>query len=316
METLDMNTQPLRLIRSLILLGLLLLSAVPASANPYYNSSEPGCDGSNSNVVFCDDFEDGTWYVNDCDHRTAADDGWCGSIYANPITPANAIICGAGVTPFGNCAGNAGTKGGSTDRNGAMRSLKTSGCGTDGTQKCGVSTLYVRWYAKWTSGYSFGAEKHTNFTTLDGDIAFANVQLNCGAGGGSSTATPYIQILHGETVCQAPNVSSITLTSNRWYFFEMRVTADATNGTIQLWINDCGAAGTSCGPLPILRTQMTGLRLPGNANGSTISGIWFESWANPVSTGTGPYWDQIKASTTGPIGFMGGIAAPSNLRVQ
>lgn len=292
------------------------LFAGEAQSQPYYNSSERGCGGSNTNVVFCDDFEDGIWYRTDCDTSGGItnpdNDGWCGNVF-NTITPADAIICGAGVTPFGNCAANVGAKsGGETDQNMALRHLKTASCGTDGTELCGVSTLYVRWYAKWVTGYSFGAEKHLNFTNSDGDIAFANLQLNCGLGEGNQgpTAGVSVQVIHGEDMCDP--VDGVTLESNKWYFFEMRVTAHATQGIIQVWINDCGTDGTACGASPTLVYDRSGLRLPGNANGSHIETIWLESWANPVSAGTGPYWDQLKASITGPIGFArcGGPRSP------
>jgi len=58
-------------------------------------------------------------------------------------------------------------------------------------------------------------------------------------------------------------------------------------------------------------------QLPGNANGSQIQTVWLENWTGITSTGGGPYWDQIKASSVGPIGFAGGGPfAPTNLRVQ
>ncbi len=295
---------------------LFVLLTIPSitQADPYYNSSETGCDGSDSTKLFCDDFEDGVWYATDCDTSggitNAANDGWCGTIFANPITPANAII--SGVTPFGTYAANGGDHGGGAGGvNMAQHRLKTASCGTDGSQFCDVSEIYVRWYAKWEAGYSFGAEKHLNVTNSDGDIAFANVQLNCGFGSADTTAIPYIQIIHGESLCQAPNQTDITLQSNHWYFFEFHVIAHATNGTVELWINDCGTAGTSCGASPVLRTRLTGQRLPGNSNGSSIQTIWLENWANPGSTGEGPYWDNIIASTTGPIGFSGSSSTPS-----
>ncbi len=308
------------------MLGLApLLLPIGAQADPYYNSSEPGCDGSDPNVVFCEDFEvsgeanfpDGHWYGENCDVANdnggigAQTKGWCGSIYAEPITPDGAGVCGPGTTPFGDCVGTAGTKTDTSARNMALRHLKTPVCGASGSEQCGVDTLYVRWYAKWLEGYQFGAEKHLAFTTDTADIAFGNVQLNCGAGRASPDATPYIQIIHGEDLCQSPNVSDIVINSGRWYFFEMRVTAHPTDGVVQLWINDCGPAGTTCGDAPILRTELMEIELPGNVNGDQIETIWLESWANPISTGTGPYWDNLRASLVGPIGFgAGGVANP------
>lgn len=196
----------------------------------------------------------------------------------------------------------------------ALRHFKTPSCGSTGAELCGVQELYIRWYAYWSSGYSFGAEKHMTITNSDADIAFANVQLNCGAGAASDSATPYVQIIHGTDICQSPNVNNISIQSGHWYFFEMHLLAHATNGTVELWINDCGPSGTTCGPMPLLRTQRTGIALPGNSNGNQIETIWLENWANPASVGTGPYWDQLKVSTKGPIGFARTTALPTGNR--
>src|SRR5213594_3539192 len=99
---------------SWISLILILAWTVRAQANPYFNSSEPGCNGSDPNVLFCDDFEtsgvanspNGKWYGENCDVANAnggintRTKGWCGSIFAEPITPAGAEDCttGAGGT--------------------------------------------------------------------------------------------------------------------------------------------------------------------------------------------------------------------------
>src|SRR6266853_1970655 len=100
-----LNRWSLLLISSVVL-PLLLLPAIQASADPYFNSSEPGCDGSNPNTLWCEDFESpgvsgGRWYAEDCDTANAnggidlRTKGWCGTIFANPITPPGAEICGA-----------------------------------------------------------------------------------------------------------------------------------------------------------------------------------------------------------------------------
>src|SRR5438093_7825119 len=41
---------------------LVLLPVNHAFAAQYLNSAEPMCSGSDSTVLFCDDFEDGAWY--------------------------------------------------------------------------------------------------------------------------------------------------------------------------------------------------------------------------------------------------------------
>jgi len=302
----------------------LLASGSPATAGPYFNSSEPGCNGSDSNVLFCDDFESGTWYVTDGDAAggmtNPANKGWGGTIYANPITPAGAIRCGAGVTPFGNCAADGGfhdpaqTEGG---RNMALHRLKTPTCGSTGIERCGVPEVYVRWYMKWDPGYLFAQEKNLNVTNSDGDIAFADIQIGCGAGTRSSIGTPSVQVYHCSANCAAwsncgpqNRGNNISFQPGRWYFVEFHVRTDqvsgvAGTGRIRLWINDCGTDGRSCGPTPILRFDGTG-GLPGNTNGNLIETIWLENWAgNPGSAGNGPLWDQMKVSRVGPIGFSG-----------
>jgi hypothetical protein len=272
----------------------------------FFNSAEPGCDGSDPNVVFCDDFEDGDWYSKDCDQANASGgllqtDGWCGTIYANPISPAGAASCGNLGANGTNCAANGGRHSGQGGVN--MGSHAFSGGP--------VTELYARWYYKTDPGYMWGAEKHTNFTKAAGDITWFNIQFNCGAGSASSTAQPSIQILHGTNVCAAMNVSSISLQSGRWYFFEAHAKLNSSgttpDGLIELWINDCGTNGVCTGS-PTLRTRMTNVAFDRNQSGCSTSPckievLWFENWANPGSSGTG-YYDQIKASKVGPIGFM------------
>ncbi len=319
---------------SFVTIGLLvglLATLSTAEADPYFNSSEPGCNPAspNPNYLMCDDFEDGNWYVNFTPFTDPLNDGWSGWPFCPTcptITPSGAILCGPGVTPFGNCAANGGNHTESGGVNMGQHHFKTSTCGTTGAELCAAGLdLYARWYAKWLSPYLFGAEKSFNITNSDSDIAFLNIQLNCGAGGQSSVATPSIQILHGTNICQAPNVSSITLQVNRWYFFELHLrrstTIGAPDGLVELWINDCGAAGTTCGPTPILRTLMQNVVFNGSAsNGFQIETIWMENWANPASSGTGPLWDQLIVSKVGPIGFMAVSGtppdSPSNLTVR
>ena len=125
------------LVKIAFCLGLLLALGVPvALGGPYYNSSEPGCNGSDPNVLMCDGFESGKWYATNCDTSggitNPSNNGWCWTIYANPITPTNAILCGPGVTPFGSCAANGGAHGGPGGRNMALHYLKTATCGSPG----------------------------------------------------------------------------------------------------------------------------------------------------------------------------------------
>ena len=271
----------------------------------YFNSSEPGCNGSDPNVLFCDDFESGSWYTSDCDHggNTAAQKGWCGTIYANPITPSGAASCGSRGANNTNCAAN-----------GGLHSGGQGGVNMANHQFSGgpVTELWARWYYKTDPGYQWGAEKNTNFTKAAGDITWFNIQFNCGTGAAQSTATPSIQIIHGPSNnCWSPNQGSFSLQSGRWYYFEVhaRLNSSGTvsDGLIDMWINDCGTNGV-CSGTPTLRTHLTNVGFDRNQTGCQtspckIETLWFENWANPGSTGNG-YLDQIKVSKAGPIGFM------------
>jgi hypothetical protein len=175
-----------------------------------------------------------------------------------------------------------------------------------------VTELYARWYYYTAPGYRWGGEKNVAFTKEAGDITWFNVQLNCGAGGSTTTATPHIQIIHGNSAqCRSPNVNPISLESGRWYFFEVHVRLNSSgvvgDGLIEMWINDCGTSG-QCTGSPTLRTRMENVSFNRNQSGCLttpcrVEVLWFENWANPPSTGTNKY-DQIVASRTGPIGFM------------
>ena len=300
--------------RALILALALLLLPLPAAAATYFNSAEPGCSGSDPNVLLCDDFEDGSWYVTTQDYTSAPNDGWSGTIYANPITPPNAAFCG-GVGVAGTpCTATHGVKDGSAGgRNMAKHALALM-----------TDEVYVRFYTRISSGYFFGAEKVLTFnrTFADG-IWFGNLHINCGNEG--TTGTLQWQVPGGfPGGCVSQNQgNALLLTGNdHWYFIEVHVKLDTVgqnNGTLRLWLNDCGTTGV-CTGTPTLRTSRTDLKFRQSSNTEMLGNLWWENWANPGSIGE-RYLDQIKVSRVGPIGFMGGVTnqAPSpalNVRFQ
>lgn len=284
--------------------------------NSYLNSSEIGCTRSgtpDSDVILCDDFEDGDYYLNDCDNSGGdpwlSSDGWCGTIYNNPITPTGAGICSSAGAVGTDCAGHRGTLSGSTTGNMAIHQFRNGP----------VTELWARWYYKANAGYMWGGEKHTNTTKLAGDITWWNIQFNCGTGGQSSSATPYVQVIHGSDFCQSVKTvpgggSTYSIASGKWYYIEQHTILNSSgttaDGTIEIWIDDCGADGLGCTGSPTLRYQNTAVAFDRNQAGCStspckIEALWFENWANPVSTGTS-YLDQIRVQTTGPIGFFDG----------
>ena len=111
-------------------LGVLATSTT-AVADMNFNSSEPGCDGSDPNVLMCDDFESGAWYSLNCDIANTTGGllqthGWCGTIYADPITPAGAAVCGSKGAVGTNCAAHGGQHTGGAGGVSAQGSLKTA----------------------------------------------------------------------------------------------------------------------------------------------------------------------------------------------
>ncbi|HWA17117.1 MAG TPA: hypothetical protein VG817_11825 [Gemmatimonadales bacterium] len=283
--------------------------AAPGENSMFFNSREPGC-GSDPAIVFCDDFEDGDWYTLNADRARASgeagwlkQDGWHGTIYGEPITPAGAAACGNRGAAGTDCAATYGfLDGRSNQRNMADHAFAGGP----------LEEVWARWYYKADPGYLWGAEKHTNFTKAAGDIAFFNIQFNCGTGRSQTSGVPYIQIIHGpSSTCQAPNMSpGFALESGRWYYFEVHARLNSggntANGLIEMWVNDCGPTG-SCSGVPALRTRLQGVAFDRyqprcQTAPCKIEVLWFENWANPVSRGTA-WLDQIKVSKSGMVGF-------------
>jgi hypothetical protein len=169
------------------------------------------------------------------------------------------------------------------------------------------------------SGINIDQLKHMNVTNSDGDIAFVNIQFGCGGGGGNNPEIS-LQVIHGylnggggldKSFCNDGPVPATggghtnwNQTVNEWYFHELRVTV-GSSAIVQYWSNRCGTtAAFNCGAAPILRVSTTG-NLPGNANGSQIQTIWPEAFCASCASGKRVFWDNIKVSTTGPIGFAG-----------
>lgn len=310
---------------------------IGGSGGPYYNGDTTDCpvDGSGNatdrDVLFCDGFEDGVWYSTNADSAghtggmQAVNNGWWGTIYFDEGLPYGNAKCGAGVTPFGNCAAWSGNHGGSTAGNGwhqykiqAGNSRGLTACGSTGAEQCYVDEMYYRWYAKWDTGYSWGfGEKAIgpNQSEHYPDLALTTLTYNCGGDTNIPTAEPYMQVLHGTVPggygCGPQNQgNNITLVPNHWYFHELHFKGPA-GGLVELWVNDCGTdpANLQCGAAPILRTRYTGFSWDGDVVGreGQTDAIFHDIWS-VSSLGSGPYIDQVKASLAGPIGFAGAQA--------
>jgi hypothetical protein len=273
----------------------------PPPVNMFFNSSEAGC-GTDPNILLCDDFESRSWYSKDCDQANGSGgllqtNGWCGTIFNASGLAGGTFRCG-GLGIKSDCVATTGVMNGGTTGNMADHSLANNG----GTE------VWVRFYTKPLPGYQFGAEKMLTFN--DGNaggagIRFGNLSWNCG-GNTASTGTITMGFPVPMDVCQTQNQgNSLTITAGNWYFYEVHYRLSSPggrDGVYELWLDNCGPNGTACPATPTLRMRRTDINNNRSAS-EAIRVLWFEAWSNPVSRGE-RYWDQIKVSRVGPIGFM------------
>lgn len=290
--------------RSDTTLVTVVAAPAPGTNNMYFNSAEPGCDGTDPNVLMCDDFEDGDWYTKNCDQARASGgllqtDGWCGTIFNDAGMAAGTARCG-GRGVRSDCAATTGVF---TSENANMADHALSGAQ-------GVNEIWVRFYTKPLGGYAFGAEKMLTFN--DGQpggagIRWGNLSWNCGAGSAATTGTLTMGFPAPMDVCQLVNTgNSISIQSGNWYFYEVHYrlsTPGQSDGIFELWVDNCGPTGTACPATPTLRIRRTDVRNARTSTNELIRVLWFEAWANPRSGGE-RYWDQIKVARVGPIGYM------------
>lgn len=306
----------------------LVPGVVGGPANEFYNSDEAaGGNGSDPGIVLCDNFYHGFHYKLNADDANlvrvtqgynawvAATKGWNGTIFT-PITNNGVDSNFKGIGGKKYCA----TSGFRNGDQGMMADHRFSN-GNGGFTNTNYTELWARWYYRVDTGYTWGGEKHTNFTKVSGDITWFNVQFNCGTGsGGHTSANPAIQIIHGSDLCQNPNISAVNIVPNIWYCMHvhMKLNSSGTvaDGAIEYYVTNCGANGLS--PVndsgvttssPILRTQMTNVVFQRNQSGCIdtpckIETAWFENYANPPSVGTS-YLDGIVIRKDRAPGFYG-----------
>lgn len=280
-----------------------------STTDAYFNSSEWGCDGSDASALFCDDFESGTWYTVDADHifttggGLAAQKGWYGNIYENPITPPGAAECGSRGFRSG-CAATSGYMDGSI----GGRNMAEHGF-AGGAQ---LTEAWFRVYFQPQADYDGGHEKMFDFTRGPGTAQIVALCYNY-FGSERIRCIPY---LHQDDGLPTPAVNAwmgsnvapeLQLVPTHWYFFEMHVrlnTPGSYDGVFEWWLNDCGPDGLGCTGTPTLRGRYTTVKYlnAGTEANVTLGATWIENWANPGSKGTLRY-DNVRAARAGPIGF-------------
>ena len=319
----------MKILFSALLLVALFIPA-PVSADEYLNcsSTEPGIN-SDTNTLFCDDFEDGGWAATDGDCKnpssgaqiTACTDAGSATSYgpndgwSMTINPPNDFVDPDG-TDFGRC-GSAGAVG----TNCAVTSDEIPS--TNGNQiqgehwftpaKATYAEVYFRYYLFQRCGdgrsypcetpasgdFKIGHEKTVNFyTTVGGSNCCISNKF-------FSTGEIRMQVLTGGGSWLGQNISFINIVNGRWYYIEhhiiLETTTSADDGIWQLWIDDCGTTGLDCSGPGTLRSSHTGIDW-GTVTGEEVDHIWFENWGNVSSEGE-EYYDQIVASKSR-IGMM------------
>lgn len=275
----------------------------PPGPNAMYFNSAEKCE-ADPNALLCDDFEDGDWYKVNYDKAMSSGgllqtDGWGGTIYAEPITPAGAAVCG-NKGYRSNCAATSGFHAGSVGgRNMADHAF---------VGNTSVTDAYLRVYFQPQSDYDGGHEKMFDFT-YGGSGSAQMIALCYNYFGGETIACiPYLHQDDGIQGAASGWVRSnagpeLTLQRGHWYAFQFHIklnTPGQYNGTLEWFLDDCT---TGCTGSPTLRGRSTAVlfRNAGSESSYGIKGIWIENWANAATVGTMLY-DNVRAGKSF-IGF-------------
>ena len=304
-----------------------------AAADEYWNSAEPGCDGSNPDYLFCDDFEDGSWIqtcgagpsnscctndpvcvINGTGLNNPNNDGWIGDSFVDPTGQAWTACGGQG---FGgtSCTSktiiNGNESGGTNGR--CDPTCPDLGNGENGRHLFspnGATTrdLYVRFYLKLVPGYRYGYQKLMAFEDKSQSYRPLILKINgsaCNFGISEKETPSNLGQNQGNNIC---------LDVGNWYYIEMHAKLDSNgaDGVVELWADNCGANGDLCTEERIgsgtLRMRHTGLNLKGASK--SLATLWVEEWGNPGADGE-TYRDQYIASRSR-IGPMGGTFVSTN----
>jgi hypothetical protein len=324
-----------RLHRRLLLCLCICAFTSASQAATYYNSSESQCDGSDSSVVMCDDFEDGTWYVTQDATASAPNDGWNGTIFNSPespcpstctIVPAGAAVCGAKGVAGTDCAATTGVIPSGYWNNEYGNMADHSFAPADSS----YDELYARWYMRPSSDVQWGI--NTKFFTVNcgvagvGGICLGSMGTHFHDGGldmcpvedcsvrgysnpqGTLSRQPYLHQNQGNFINVGIDFPG------EWYYIEVHVKLNTItggvadqNGVWELWVDHCGTNGLSCTGSGTLRSQYTNVRWRGDADSAKhIRSLWQEinhSDSNPAllpterQINTFIYYDQLVWAT-------------------
>jgi hypothetical protein len=175
-----------------------------------------------------------------------------------------------------------------------------------------VTEAFLRFYYKTNPGYIYGAEKFITWNPGnpgDGGIFFGDLGFNIAGLPTIFGSLGWYDAGSAGNSTGGQNISPFTMQRGNWHFIELHIKlGTGSNGIVEWWINDCGVSGLTCGAAPILRARYTNV-LVNFSNGSFLTRLWFEGWANFSSIGNA-YLAQVRASKVGPIGFVGTVQPP------
>lgn len=181
----------------------------------------------------------------------------------------------------------------------------------DGTLPSSVTTLYWRWYVKYSSNFQWSgvATKHNELLLANGEVgdtpqlAWTGDINTCGTNPTSPmkpTIFMYNSSIHALAYCGFPrNVSDVpTIGFDTWYCVEAKVQANtsagANNGSLQLWLDGVEILNHSG-----FDTFVNGTSRP---NGLFVSGYWNNSQSHDLMY----RWEDDHVASTSRIGCLDG----------
>jgi hypothetical protein len=299
--------------RATLITGGLLIALTAGPSVPLVQevaALEPLCPGgatADPLVLFCDDFEDGTWL----DSWSASP--WCCDLDLDGIVSlpeTNGVMCGQ--EGYGdNCA--AWTNYARYGQHYADRPFAL----------VGQEEVYVRWYAYVSPNFLWGDTGDKSLILHDGTAAIFNPYVTLNQFGtaqptvvvNNNSLTPCVSQLtpnlNGEypaCVNRRQNVGNdITLQPGRWYLFEWHLKLNdpgVPNGVTRLWVDDASA--------PIgqqtLRASYNDIFLRADFHiGVLLRHVWLSAFHNTNPPDPDQYvkWDNLVISL-GPIGPLRG----------
>lgn len=309
-------------------LGLAFLDEV--RADTYCNCSatesakHTSCLLGNSDVLWCDDFEDGDWVYTINQSSNPSNDGWSSSVF---VQGCGGSGCASGTT-FQSITGETSAYGRTGGFGGTYKGYTGIAC-TTCTQVPVMGShsinqvltapnrhFFIRYYAKWESNHNWNANQKMPLTVnRHGDGPSGIIYGDNHGDSSVAGCVSYYNFVPGHGNI-SPNGAftgqrPVCITGN-WQFFEHEY--DLDNGIYRLYFKDCGAANDQCTGSPDLIMDHTSVSF----NSGTCCDFWFEVY-NSAPNG-GPLtkeasFDQIVAAKTGPIGFLA-VASVEKHRLQ